>query len=256
MIDQRAIVDPGARLGTNVSVGPFSIIERDVTIGDDSWIGPHVVVKAGTRIGRSNRIFQFCSIGDAPQHLGYQGEPTVLEIGDHNIVREYCTINRGTESGGGTTRIGHHNFLMAYVHVAHDCQLGSHTIFANCASLAGHVAVGDYAIMGGFTLVHQFCRVGAHCITGIGSVCLQDVPPFVVAAGNRAVPHGINVKGLRRRDFTEDDICELKRAYKTIYRSGLSLQDALTELQSENWSSPAVAELASFMHGSQRGIIR
>lgn len=256
MIDARAVIDPGAKLGANVSVGPFSIIESGVTIGEDCWIGPHVIIKGNTRIGSNNRIYQFCSIGDAPQHLGYRGEPTRVEIGNGNTIREYCTINRGTRLGGGTTRLGDDNYLMAYAHIAHDCLLGSRTIFANCASLAGHVDVGDYAILGGFTLVHQYCRIGAHCITGAGSVCIQDVPPFVMAAGNRAVPHGINVKGLRRRDFSQDDINQLKRAYRTLYRSGLSLKDALTELESEIWTSQAVHELAKFMHGSQRGIIR
>ena len=224
MIHPSAVVESGASLADDVSVGAFSVIGGGVSVGAGTWIGPHVVITGNTRIGADNKIFQFSSIGEQPQHVGYRGEPTGVDIGDRNIIREYCTINRGTEIGGGVTRIGDDNFLMAYVHIAHDCQLGSNSIFANCASLAGHVEVGDYAVLGGFTLVHQFCRVGAHCITGIGSVCLQDVPPYVVAAGNRARPHGINVKGLRRRSFTETEILELKRAYKTVYRSGLSLK--------------------------------
>lgn len=256
MIDSRAIIEPGAEIGENVTIGPYSIISGATTIGDNTWVGPHVVISGRTRIGRGNRIYQFSSIGEAPQHLGYAGEDTVLEIGDDNIIREYNTINRGTAEGGGVTRIGSGNFLMAYVHIAHDCLIGSHTIFANCASLAGHVAVSDYAILGGFTLVHQFCRIGAHSITGIGCVCLQDVPPFTLAAGNRAQPHGINVKGLRRRNFTEEDILALKRAYRTLYRSELSLKKACEEMQRDIADHPVVGELARFLGHSARGIIR
>lgn len=256
MIDDRAIVDQQAQIGGDVHIGPFSIIGPDVKIHDGVWIGPHVVINGDTTIGSGTRIFQFCSIGDAPQHLGYKDEATRLVIGERNIVREYCTLNRGTEQGGGVTRIGDDNFLMAYVHIAHDCQIGSNTIFANCASLAGHVSVGDFAMLGGFSLVHQYCRVGQHCITAIGTVCLQDVPPFIVAAGNRATPHGVNVKGIRRRDFTENDISELKRAYKILYRRGIPLQDAVQRLQDEIWQGPHVARLVEFVATSERGIIR
>ncbi len=256
VIDSRAVIEPGAEIGENVTIGPYSIVSGSVSVGNDTWIGPHVVINGRTRIGRGNRIYQFSSIGEAPQHLGYAGEDTAVEIGDNNIVREYTTINRGTAEGGGVTRIGDSNFLMAYVHIAHDCLIGSHTIFANCASLAGHVAVSDYAILGGFTLVHQFCRIGAHSITGIGCVCLQDVPPFTVAAGNRAQPHGINVKGLRRRNFSGQDIVALKRAYKTLYRSELPLRAAREKIQLELGDHPAVAELLTFLCHSERGIIR
>jgi len=256
LIDERAIIEPGAEIGEDVTVGPFSIVSASASIGDGTWIGPHVVITGRTRIGRRNRIYQFSSLGEAPQHLGYGGEDTVVEIGDGNTIREYTTINRGTAEGGGVTRIGSNNFLMAYVHIAHDCHIGSHTIFANCASLAGHVTVGDHAILGGFTLVHQFCRVGAHSITGIGCVCLQDVPPFMVAAGNRAQPHGINVKGLRRRNFIEQDIAALKRAYKILYRSELPLKDARDRMQREGDGHPAVGELVEFLCSSERGIIR
>lgn len=256
MIDSRAIIESGAEIGENVTIGPYSIISENVSIGDDTWIGPHAVISGRTRIGRGNRIYQFSSIGEAPQHLGYGGEDTAVDIGDHNVVREYTTINRGTAEGGGMTRIGDHNFLMAYVHIAHDCIIGSHTIFANCASLAGHVVVSDHAILGGFTLVHQFCRIGAHSITGIGCVCLQDVPPFTVAAGNRAEPHGINVKGLRRRNFGEDDIVALKRAYRILYRSELSLKKARERIQQDSVDHPVVNELVDFLSGSERGIIR
>ena len=256
MIDDRAIVDQQAQIGGDVHIGPFSIIGPDVKIHDGVWIGPHVVINGDTTIGNGTRIFQFCSIGDAPQHLGYKDEATRLVIGERNIVREYCTLNRGTEQGGGVTRIGDDNFLMAYVHIAHDCQIGSRIIFANCASLAGHVSVGDFAMLGGFSLVHQFCRVGQHCITAIGTVCLQDVPPFIVAAGNRATPHGVNVKGIRRRDFSENDIIELKRAYKILYRRGMPLHDAVQRLQVEGWQGPHVARLVDFVVTSERGIIR
>lgn len=256
LIDERAIIEPGAEIGEDVTVGPFSIVSASASIGDGTWIGPHVVITGRTRIGRRNRIYQFSSLGEAPQHLGYGGEDTLVEIGDGNTVREYTTINRGTAEGGGVTRIGNNNFLMAYVHIAHDCYIGSNTIFANCASLAGHVSVGDYAILGGFTLVHQFCRIGAHSITGIGCVCLQDVPPFMVAAGNRAQPHGINVKGLRRRNFIEQDIAALKRAYKLLYRSELPLKDARERMQRDGDEHPAVGELVEFLCSSERGIIR
>lgn len=256
MIDQRAVVDARAQIDDNVTIGAFSIVGPGVTIGRDVWIGPHVVITGDTTIGRGTRIYQFCSIGEAPQHLGYKGEQTRLVIGEDNLIREYCTLNRGTGPGGGVTRIGDRNFLMAYVHIAHDCQLGSNTIFANCASLAGHVTVGDYAVLGGFSLIHQFCRVGAHCITGIGTVCLQDIPPYIVAAGNRATPHGINVKGIKRRDFSETDIGELKKAYKILYRSGLQLNEALERLSGDGWQSAHVEKLERFIATSERGIIR
>jgi len=256
VIDDRAIVDERAQIGSNVHVGPFSIIGPEVKIHDRAWIGPHVVINGETTIGRDTKIYQFCSIGDAPQHLGYKGEKTRLNIGERNLIREYCTLNRGTAQGGGVTNIGDDNFFMAYVHIAHDCQIGSRTIFANCASLAGHVSVGNFAILGGFSLVHQFCRLGEHCITAIGTVCLQDIPPFILAAGNRAAPHGVNVKGIKRRDFTEDDISELKRAYKILYRCGLSLQDALEQLRHESWQGQNVAKIVDFVTTSERGIIR
>ena len=255
MIHASAIVDPAAEFGEDVSVGPFSVIGPGVRIGDGSSIGAHVIIDGNTTIGRQNRIYDFASIGCEPQHTGYRGEETGLNIGDHNVIREYCTISRGTEHGGGITRIGDHNFLMAYVHVAHDCVIGSHTIFANGASLAGHVSVGDYVVLGGFSLVHQFCRVGAHCITGIGAVCIQDIPPYVLAAGNKAITHGINVKGLRKRDFTNIDILELKRAYKLIYRSGYSTGEAMLQLESRDWDSEHVSQLATFLKTSERGII-
>ena len=256
MIHPQAIVDPGARLGDNVHIGPFTIVGPDIEIGDGTWIGPHVVLHGSLRIGKNNKIYQFSSLGEAPQHVGYKGESTRLEIGDRNIIREYCTFNRGTVEGGGVTRLGNDNFIMAYCHLAHDCHVGNHTIFANCASLAGHVTVEDYAILGGFTLVHQFCRVGAHCITGIGAVAFKDVPPFVTATGNAAEPHGLNVRGLRRRHFPESSIEALRRAYKVLYRSKLTLNEAIEKLEEAAESFPEVNQFLSFIKASTRGIIR
>ncbi len=256
MIHPQAIIDPSARLGENVHVGPFSVIGAGVEIGDGSWIGPHVVINGPTRIGRQNRIFQFSSLGEAPQDLKYAGEPTRLEVGDRNIVREYCTFSRGTVAGGGLTHIGDDNLFMAYVHVAHDCHVGNKTVFANCASLAGHVFVGDYAILGGFTGIHQFCRVGAHCMTGIATITFKDVPPFILASGNTARPYGLNLRGLKRRGFSEAAIDALRRAYKIIYRSGLKLDQALERLDSMAQEHEEVRHLADFIRQSHRGIIR
>jgi len=256
VIHPQAIIDPSARLGENVHVGPFSVIGAGVEVGDGSWIGPHVVINGPTRIGRQNRIFQFASLGEAPQDLKYAGEPTRLEIGDRNIVREYCTFSRGTVAGGGLTHIGDDNLFMAYVHVAHDCHVGNKTVFANCASLAGHVSVGDYAILGGFTGIHQFCRVGAHCMTGIATITFKDVPPFILASGNTARPYGLNLRGLKRRGFSEAAIDALRRAYKIIYRSGLKLDQALERLDSMAQEHEEVRHLADFIRQSQRGIIR
>ena len=255
-IHQTAIIDPSVKLGEDVSVGAYTIIEKDVSIGAGTWIGPHVVIRNHTDIGAHNKVFQFCSIGEEPQHQGYHGEPTRLFIGDRNIVREYCTINRGTTGGLGMTKIGNDNFIMAYTHIAHDCVLGNHIIFANGASLAGHVDIGDHAILGGFTLVHQFCRIGPHCITGIGCICLQDVPPYIVAAGNPAGPFGINNKGLRRRDFSEESIRLLNAAYRAVYRKNLDLQSSLAELEKLSVDNPDVAVFAEFLRHSDRGIIR
>jgi UDP-N-acetylglucosamine acyltransferase len=255
-IHPTAVVDPGARLGKGVEVGAYAVIGPDVEIGDGTWLGPHVVVRGPTRIGRDNRVFQFCSLGDAPQHVAYRGEPTRLEIGDRNVIREYCTINRGTVEGGGLTRLGDDNFLMAYCHVAHDCRIGDRTVFANATSLAGHVHIGDWAFLGGFTLVHQYCRIGAHCMTGVNTKLYKDVPPFVTVAGERGTPHGINVRGLRRRGFTDEQIVAIKRAYKTLYHSGLRLQDALAELRRAGRTSPHVALFAEFIEASKRSIVR
>lgn len=255
-IHPTAIVDPSATIADDVSVGPYSIIDGDVSIGPGTRVGSHVVIRNHTEIGADNRIFQFSSLGEDPQHQEYAGEPTRLKIGDRNTIREYCTINRGTVKGLGVTKIGNDNFIMAYAHIAHDCVLGDNIIFANGASLAGHVDIEDHAILGGFTLVHQFCRIGRHCITGIGCVCLQDVPPYIMAAGNPAGPYGINTKGLRRRKFPEKSIKLLVASYKIVYRNSLDLKSALAELDEINDGDPHVRAFSRFLRNSTRGTIR
>lgn len=255
-IHPTAIVDPGARLAADVAVGPYAVIGADVEIGEATRIGPHVVIGEHVRIGRRNTIYQFCSIGEAPQDKKYSGEATRLEIGDDNTIREFCTLNRGTAQDAGVTRVGSNNWIMAYVHLAHDCQVGSHAIFANNAQLAGHVHVGDYAILGGFTVVHQFCRIGAHSITAMGTILLQDLPPYVMAAGNTAKPHGINAEGLRRRGFRPEGIMAIRRAYKTLFRAGLSLEEAKARVTAEAATQPALLPLAEFLATPGRGIIR
>lgn len=256
MIHPTAIVDPGARIGANVEIGPYSIIGPHVEIGDNTIIGPHVVIKGHTRIGRDNHIFQFCSLGEVPQDKKYAGEPTRLEIGDRNTIREFCTFNLGTVQDQGVTSIGDDNWLMAYVHIAHDCRVGNKTIFANGASLAGHVIVDDWVIFGGFTGIHQFCRIGAHVITAASSLVLQDVPPYLMVAGNTAQPYGIHVEGLKRRGFTSEAITELKRAYRTLYKSGLLLEEAKGKLAEQAKTQPDVQRLVDFLEVSKRGIIR
>ena len=256
MIHPTAIVDPGAEMAEGVEIGPYAVIGRHVTVGPATRIGPHAVVTGHTRIGANNRIFQFVSLGEVPQDKKYGGEPTRLEIGDNNTIREYCTFNCGTIQDAGVTRVGSDNWIMAYVHIAHDCQIGSHTVFANCVQLAGHVRVDDYAILGGFTGVHQYCRIGAHSITGVGTVVLQDVPPFVTASDDSARPYGINAEGLKRRDFSATTITRLKRAYKTLYKSGLSLAEARRELARQVAECPEVQIILDFLADSRRGIIR
>jgi len=256
MIHASAIIHPAAKLGNNVSIGAYSIIGEHVEIGDGTWIGPHVVVTGHTRIGRENRVFQFCSVGEDPQDKKYKGEPTRLEIGDRNTLREFCTLNCGTVQDAGVTRIGNDNWIMAYVHIAHDCQVGNQIIFANNAQLAGHVHVGDYAILGGYTGVHQFVRIGAHSMTGVGTVLLQDLPPYVTAAGDTAKPHGINSEGLKRRGFSAEAIMAIKRAYKTLYRSSLTLDEARGEISEIGALHPEVKLLADFLATSGRGIVR
>ena len=255
-IHPTAIVDPAAELAPDVEIGPYAVIGSDVKIGAGCRIGPHTVIAGRTRIGAHNVIYQFVSVGEAPQDKKYGGEPTELEIGDHNTIREFCTINRGTVQDAGVTRIGHHNWIMAYVHIAHDCQIGSRTVFANNAQLAGHVQVGDDAILGGFTVVHQFCRIGAHSFTGMGTIVLQDIPPYVKASGNPARPFGINVEGLRRREFAAAAITGLGQAYKTLYRAGLPLEQAHAELTAQSAALPELRPLLEFIAVPGRGIIR
>lgn len=256
MIHPSAIVHPEAKLAPDVSVGPFAIIGSRVEIGAGTRIDSSVVIEGRTRIGRDNRIFPFASIGAAPQDKKYAGEDTAVEIGDGNTIREYVTINRGTVQDAGVTRIGNDNWIMAYVHFAHDCQIGSHTIFANYCGLAGHVHVEDWAILGGMTLVHQFVRIGAHSFTSMGTYLSQDLPPYVTAAGNMAKPYGINSEGLRRRGFDAKTIATLKLAYRALFRSGLSLEDARRELEKLAGECGAVRPILEFLARSVRGIIR
>ena len=256
MTHPSAIIHPEARLGANVAVGPYSIIGEHVEIGDNTRIGPHVVISGHTRIGCDNNIFQFCSIGEIPQDKKYAGEPTRLEIADRNTIREFCTFNLGTIQDGGVTRVGDDNWIMAYVHIAHDCRVGNRTTFANNAQLAGHVHIDDWAILGGYTGVHQFCRIGAHTMTAVGTVVLQDVPPYVMAAGNTATPFGINAEGLKRRGFSADALLALKRAYRTLYKSGLMLEEARVKLEDEVKLHPEVQPILDFLAVSKRGIIR
>ncbi len=255
-IDPRAAIDPAAELDEAVSVGPFSVIGPDVRIGRGSTIGPHVVIKGPTTIGADNRIFQFASIGEDPQDKKYAGEETRLEIGARNQIREFTTIHRGTAQDAVVTRIGDDNLLMAYTHIAHDCQLGDRIILANAASLGGHVVVGDHAILGGFSIAHQFCHIGAHSFSSMGSVIKGDVPPYVTVGGHPAKPHGINSEGLRRRDFSEETIQQVKRAYKLLYKSQLKLEEALLRIRQLAEDCPELLLLSDFIGESRRGIIR
>ncbi|KMT65436.1 acyl-ACP--UDP-N-acetylglucosamine O-acyltransferase [Catenovulum maritimum] len=255
-IHSTAIVEDGAKIGANVTVGPWTFIGNDVEIGDDCIINSHVVIKGPTQIGRNNHIFQFASIGEACQDKKYAGEPTRLVIGDNNMIRESVTIHRGTVQDKGLTQVGSNNLLMAYVHIAHDVMVGDGNILANNATLAGHVHVGDNAILGGFTGVHQFCKIGSFSFCGVGSVVVKDVPPYVMAAGQNAVPHGINSEGLKRRGYSSASIMAIKRAYKTIFRSGLTSAEALEELTIAAADEPAIQILIDFLSASTRGIIR
>jgi UDP-N-acetylglucosamine acyltransferase len=255
-IDSRAIVSPGAELGEGVTVGPFTVIEDGVKIGKGTWIGPHAVIKGPTTIGEGNKIFQFASIGDAPQDLKYKGEPTRLEIGDRNVFREFTTMNRGTVGGGGVTVIGSDNLFMAFTHVAHDCRVGNRIVMANYATLAGHVELGDWVIMGGYSGTHQFTKVGAHAFIGNNAAVTRDVPPYVMAVGTPAVPHSINSEGLKRRGFTPEQIRNLKNAYRVLYRSDKKLDDAVAELKVMAQTQPEIQPMIDFIAASNRSLVR
>jgi len=256
MIDPRAIISPKAELAPDVSVGAFSIIGPDVVIGAGTVIGPHAVINGPTRMGTNNRVFQFASIGDAPQDKKYRGEPTRLEIGDRNIFRESCTINRGTTHDKGVTSIGSDNLFMAYSHVAHDCQLGSNLVFANGATLGGHVEVGDWVIIGGLAAIHQFCKIGAHAFVAGGAIVTRDVPTYVMAAGNPAAPHSVNAEGLKRRGFRPDQVRNIRNAFRVLYRSELLLADAVAQLKDLGRTQPEVAALVEFIGRSERSLVR
>lgn len=253
LIHETAIISPSAKLGKNVSVGPWTYIGDDVEIGDDTVIHSHVVIKGPSAIGKNNVIFQFSSVGEDCQDKKFAGEKTRLEIGDNNVIRENVTIHRGTIQDQGLTKIGSNNLFMAYTHVAHDAMIGSNVIFANNASVAGHVHVGDYAILGGMVGVHQFVHIGAHSFIGLDSIVVKDVPPYVLASGNNAEPKGINSEGLKRRGFTTEQISAIKRAYKEVYRKGNTVSEALEKLDGQD---EAVAPFKSFIENSSRGIIR
>lgn len=256
MIDPRAVVSPRARLAEDVSVGPFTVIGDEVEIGPRTRIGPHAVIQGHTRLGADNVVFQFASLGDAPQDLKYKGEPTRLEVGDRNVFRECCTVNRGTTHDEGVTRIGSDNLFMAYTHVAHDCQLGSRIVMANAATLGGHVKLGDWVIMGGLSAVHQFTKVGAHAFIANNCAVTRDVPPYVMAVGQPAVPHSINSKGLERRGFDAAQIRNIREAYRVLYRSDLLLADATRELQKRAETQPELKVFVDFIAASTRSLIR
>jgi UDP-N-acetylglucosamine acyltransferase len=256
MIDSRAVISPQAQLAADVRVGPFTVIGPDVVIGAGTWIGPHAVINGPTRIGTDNKIFQFASLGDAPQDKKYNGEPTRLEIGDRNVFRESVTVNRGTTHDRGVTQIGSDNLLMAYSHVAHDCRLGDQIVMANCATLGGHVELGDWVIMGGLSAVHQYTKVGAHCFIAHNAAVTRDVPPYVMAVGRPAVPHSINSEGLKRRGFTAEQILNIRRAYRLLYRSGLKLKAALEELEKAAATQGEIRPFVEFIKRSERSIVR
>ncbi len=257
-IHPTAIIDPKAEIAEDVVISPYAIIGAGVSIDNGTWIGSHVVIEGPTRIGKENRIFQFSSIGAEPQDKKYQGEATTLTIGDRNVIRESCTINRGTIQDIGKTEIGNDNWIMAYVHIAHDCIVGNHTIFANNATLAGHVTIHDYAILGGFTLVHQFCHVGEYAFTGMGTSLGKDLPPYVMAFGAPGIPRGINNEGLKRHGFDAAQRSKIKQAYRILYRSDLGFQDAINQLLEDSEQNDDIKKLTEFCQRSQngRGIIR
>jgi UDP-N-acetylglucosamine acyltransferase len=255
-IHETAIVDPAATLADDVEIGAWSIIGPDVTIGEGCWIGPHVIITGRTTLGRDNRVFQFNSIGEQPQDKKYAGEDTELVIGDRNLIREFCTLNRGTVQDGGVTRIGDDNWIMAYVHIAHDCQLGNHIIMGNNASLAGHVTVGDWAILSGFSQIHQFCEIGAHAFISFNALINRSVPPYVTVSPEKSHPRGVNTEGLRRRGFSSEQIQNVRRAYRVLYRSGHTLDKAREELADMATDAEELQIVVDFIDHAERSIIR
>jgi UDP-N-acetylglucosamine acyltransferase len=256
VIHPTAVVSASARIHESVEVGPYTVIDGEVEIGAGSRIGPHVVIRGPTVLGQDNHIFQFASIGDEPQDKKYRGEPTGLVIGDRNTIRECTTINRGTAQDQGLTRIGNDNWIMAYVHIAHDCVIGSNVIFANNATFAGHCHVGDWAIFGGFSGLHQFCRAGAHCFMGMYAAVGRDVPAYVMVGGHPPAPHGINVEGLRRRGFSAAQIANIRHAYKLLYRSGMKFADACARIEELAAEQPELEVFAASIRDSTRSIVR
>lgn len=256
MIHPTAIISPQATIADDVEIGAYSIIGDQVEIASGTTIAAHVVINGPTKIGQDCHIFQFCSIGEVPQDKKFHGEKSRLEIGDRNTIREYCSINRGTDDGGGITKIGNDNWIMAYVHIAHDCQLGNQITLANGASLAGHVLVADQVILGGFTLVHQFCSIGTGVFSRMGSAIVQDVPPYVMVGGNVADAKGINIEGLKRRGLSSDELRDVRRAYKILYRSSLKLQQAIEQMRPMAEESIYIATMVEFLSNASRGIVR
>lgn len=256
MIHSTAVIDASASIAEDVEIGPYSVIGPNVSIDSGTWIGPHVVINGPTNIGKNNKIYQFSSLGEVPQDKKYDGEPTRLKIGDGNTIREYVTINRGTIQDRGATIIGNDNWIMAYVHIAHDCMIGNHTVMANATSLAGHVEIDDYVITGGFSLIYQFCSLGAYSFTGFGAHVNKDVPPYVTVAGQMAKPHGINSEGLRRHEFSKEAVSAIKKAYKLLYRSNLGVAQALEQITPLSEQYKELVPLCEFVRGSQRGIAR
>ena len=259
-IHASAIIAPGAELGETVTVGPYSVVGAHVRVGEGTHIGPHCVIDGHTRIGQNNKIFQFCSLGGPPQDKKYAGEPTELHIGNGNTIREFCTFNLGTVQAGGVTRLGDDNWMMAYTHLAHDCQVGNKTIFANNAQIAGHVEVGDWVILGAFTAVHQFVKIGAHAMTAMGTILLQDVPPFSMISGNPAQARSFNLEGLKRRGFSGERLAAVKQMHRLLYRQGHPLDEARTAIQALPATMPDaaadIALMADFLATANRGIVR
>lgn len=257
MIHPTAIIDPSAQIADDVDISPYVVIGADVQIGSGTWVGPHAVIQGPTKIGNDNKIFQFSSIGEMPQDKKYaDGDDTQLIIGDRNVIREFCTFNRGTAQDIGKTVLGDDNWIMAYVHLAHDCIIGNHTIFANGATLAGHVTIEDYVILGGFSLIHQFCHIGRYAFTGMGTSVAKDIPPYVMAMGAPASPRGINREGLKRHGFTADEISQIKEGYRALYRSGMGFNEALEHIKQTELRTERLDYLVEFCQRSERGIIR